>query len=295
LIRKLSLILAACAVFAIAPASAQPATQTAAVVITGAGYVPSSVTINQGDSITWTNTDTADHQLTSGKTFTSPTLKTGQSFTFTFTASGTFTIKDSLNKGQKTTVVVTRTAPATGAAAVTLSASPLQVVSGTATHFSGTISTKQAGESVTILAQRYGDAKFSQLAKVTTTTGGAWSYSAKPTIQTSYQSQWKAKTSASLAIGVKPLVTFHVLTNHRFSTKAVAGRSFAGRIVQLQRRTSPGHWVTIQRVHLNASSAAIFRPTLPKGTSTLRMAMSVNQAGAGYLGGTSRTIVSIHS
>ena len=61
--------------------------------------------------------------------------------------------------------------------------------------------------------------------------------------------------------------------------------------MQLQRRTAAGRWVTVKRVRLNARSARLFKATLPAGTSRLRIAMSVNQAGAGYLGGFSRTIV----
>jgi hypothetical protein len=82
-----------------------------------------------------------------------------------------------------------------------------------------------------------------------------------------------------------------VITGQRFSTKVAAGRSFAGRMVQFQRRSSLGQWVTLKRVRLSSSSSAIFRAALPKGTSSLRIAFSVNQAGAGYLGGASRTIV----
>ena len=60
--------------------------------------------------------------------------------------------------------------------------------------------------------------------------------------------------------------------------------------------TAAGRWVTIKRLRLNGRSAALFRPVtfraaLPSGRSTLRVAMSINQAGAGYLGGFSRTIV----
>jgi hypothetical protein len=47
----------------------------------------------------------------------------------------------------------------------------------------------------------------------------------------------------------------------------------------------------VRRVRLNGRSAATFRAALPKGTSRLRVAMSINQAGAGYLAGISRTIV----
>ena len=90
---------------------------------------------------------------------------------------------------------------------------------------------------------------------------------------------------------MKPLVTFHAITGKRFSSKVLAGRSFAGKTIQLQRRSSLGQWVIIKRVRLGSTSSAIFRATLPKGTSSLRIAFSVNQAGAGYLGGISRTIV----
>ena len=61
--------------------------------------------------------------------------------------------------------------------------------------------------------------------------------------------------------------------------------------MQLQRRSATGRWITIKRVRLNASSAALFKVTLPRGRSALRIAMSVNQAGTGYLAGFSRTIV----
>ena len=177
------------------------------------------------------------------------------------------------------------------APSVTMSASTFKIVYGTGTALSGTVSTKQAGESVTVLAQRYEDVKLSSLATVTTGSGGAWSYFARPTIQTVYAVRWSGATSPSLTIGVKPLVTFHALMGNRFSTKVVAARSFATRVAQFQRRSSVGQWVTLKRLHLDGNSTAVFRATLPKGNSTLRIAFSVNQAGAGYLGGISRAIV----
>jgi hypothetical protein len=47
----------------------------------------------------------------------------------------------------------------------------------------------------------------------------------------------------------------------------------------------------VTRIRLNRRSSATFRGALPRGRSTIRIVMSVNQAGAGYLGGKSRTIV----
>jgi hypothetical protein len=196
---------------------------------------------------------------------------------------------DVTNSATSVPTAVVKAAMITPPQSVTLSASTLRVVYGTAMTLSGTVSTKQAGESVTVGAQRFEGAKFTTT--VTTGSGGAWSYSAKPTIQTSYRAHWKNATSSSLTVGVMPLVAFRVLTGRRFSTRVVAARSFAGRIVQFQRRSSLGQWVTVKRLRLNASSASIFRSSLPKGTSKLRVAISVNQAGAGYLGGISRTIV----
>ena len=61
--------------------------------------------------------------------------------------------------------------------------------------------------------------------------------------------------------------------------------------VQLQRFTSLGQWLTIKRVFLDSNSRVRFEAALPIGTSRLRIAMSVNQAGAGYLAGFSREIV----
>ena len=174
---------------------------------------------------------------------------------------------------------------------VTLSTSTSKVVFGTGVTLSGAVSTKQAGVTITILEQPYGATASSTLTTVTTSTAGAWSYTTKPTIQTSYRAQLAAATSAAQTVAVAPLITFHVLTGHRFSTRALAGHSFAGRIVQFQRRSSYGQWVTLKRVRVAASAAVIFRATLPKGNSTLRIAMSVNQAGAGYLAGFSRTLI----
>ena len=52
-----------------------------------------------------------------------------------------------------------------------------------------------------------------------------------------------------------------------------------------------GNWVTVKRTRLNANSTALFSASLlPDGTSTIRVAMSVNQAGPGYLGGFSRQL-----
>ena len=302
--RKLVLLVAA-ATFLCAPALARAAT----IAVTSTGFAPATLTVNQNETVVWTNTDTADHQLVSNHKagVSSPVLHTGQSYSFTFTKDGTFTIRDALNRSFTAVVVVQRTpapppapkpvkpkpAPPVqaGAAvsAVTLRPATLAVVYGGTTALTGAAG-GQAGVRVDVMAQPWGQSSFHRVATVTTTAGGAWSYAAKPAIRTVYQARVGNVSSGQAGIGVRPLVAFHALGGNRFSTRVTAARSFVGKRVQLQRRSALGQWVTMKRIRLNERSAASFTARLPNGTSFLRVAMSVNQAGPGYLGGFSGSI-----
>ena len=211
-------------------------------------------------------------------TYTLTKSDVDHSFRVTVTAKNS----DGSSSASSAATAAVKAVTVTPAQSTTLSASTSNVVYGTGSTLSGTISSKQSGQRVTVLAQRYEDAKFSSLANVTTGSGGTWSYLAKPTIQTAYQIQWNKTVSSSLKIGVHPLVTFRAITGNRFTTRVAAARSFAGKIVQLQRRTPAGHWVTLKRLHLNTNSTVVF-PTklLPKGNSTVRIALaSTKQAPA---------------
>jgi phosphodiesterase/alkaline phosphatase D-like protein len=179
---------------------------------------------------------------------------------------------------------------------VTLNAPALRVVYGRGITLSGSIPTKRAGETVTLFAQSSGEGSFHSIATVLTAADGTWRYLAKPRIRTSYLASWSGGRSGATVVGVQPAIALRRTSAGLVSTRVTGARSFAGRFVQLQRRTAAGRWVTIKRVRLNARSAALLRPmsfraALPRGASTLRIAMSVNQAGVGYLGGFSRTIV----
>jgi plastocyanin len=271
-------------------AAAPASTATVSVSITKAGFSPKSAMIVQGDTVTWTNADTANHQVASDKGLgSSAVLKPGETFSVTFPAAGDFPYHDGLNPKLKGTVRV-KAAP-TPPASISMAASASKVIYGRTLRLSGAISTQKDGERVTIFARPFGENAFAELASVTTGAGGAWSYTARPTIQTTYQARWKNASSSEPTIGVRPAVTLHVLTRGRFSTRAVAARSFAGKIVNFQRRNRFGEWVTLKRVTLGPTSGAVFKPRLPHGTSPIRVFLSVNQAGAGYLAGISRTVI----
>lgn len=285
--RKLFFVIAVLAIVGVAPAFAQAANIT----ITKSGFSPASVTIAPGESITWTNSDTVDHQVSSSKaSLASPVLHGGQTFSFKFLSAGNFPISDLLVKKLKSGMVSVQTAGAAGQT-VSLVTSSSRTTYKSPVTLSGVVSNNAANQTVTISGQGYGDAAFTKLADVTTTAGGAWTYTARPTIGTVYQSTWGKRVSTQVTVGVGPLVSIRALAGNRFSTKVLAAHSFAGKVVQLQRRSATGQWLTLKRVRLNSISAATIRASLPLGTSTLRFAFSVNQAGAGYLAGLSRTIV----
>ena len=280
--KKLILALAAGAALAVAgPAGA--ATKTIA--IYGYGFSPKSVTVTEGDTVTWVNRDNANHQVLADKgQFVSPILKPKGTFSFTFRAAGTYGYKDELYPKHRGTITV-KGAPPT----LTLTASTSYAVAGDKVTLTGTVSDHKAGESVTIFYQPYPLPSPIQRAVVLTTTGGVYSFIVAPGILTSYQASWKGAFATPTTIQVQPKLTLG--RNGAWLVHAYGNGGFAGRDVQFQRlNTATGQWVTLKLVRLSLANSAKVQVTLPKGVSKLRVAMSVNQAGAGFLGATSSTV-----
>ena len=174
---------------------------------------------------------------------------------------------------------------------VTIAAAGREVIFGGRVTLSGAVPTHAVGEQVTVFAQAYGRGSPVSVATVLTGAGGAWSYIARPRIATSYQAGWQGGTSTPVSVGVHPAITLVRTAAGKLVTHVSAGSGFAGRVVQLQRRTAAGKWVTIKRGRLNRTSHATFKASLlPKGRSPVRVVMSINQAGAGFLGGKSHSI-----
>src|SRR5437867_4714121 len=129
--RLISLAVASLALVLAAPAS----TATTTVQIKRSGFVPATVTINQDDSITWTNADTIDHQVVAnGGSFVSPILQPKQTYSHTFDNGGTFRYHDGLHPTLKGTVTVRGAPPQ-----VTLATSAPIVKFGTSVALTGTV------------------------------------------------------------------------------------------------------------------------------------------------------------
>ena len=139
------------------------------------------------------------------------------------------------------------------------------------------------GETVTILAQPYGQTSPIQLAVVQTTTGGVFGFTTTPTIYTTYWATWRKTTSQQAVVQVKPKITFTPRGSRFYTTVSAADHSWAGHFVYLQRLSRFGQWVTTLKLKLGPKSARLFRIPRRHGVTVYRVAMTVNQAGAGYL------------
>jgi hypothetical protein len=108
-------------------------------------------------------------------------------------------------------------------------------------------------------------------------------------VSAAVQARFGSAESRVLSVGVRPVIDIRIVSGGRVWAQVEAGRSMAGKAVQLQQQQGDGTWKTIARARLGGTSQAIFPvDAVPGGSSKLRVVMSVNQAGAGYLGGFSR-------
>jgi plastocyanin len=286
--KKLFIPLLAVVALAVGASPAAPAsTATATVQIKRLSFAPTTEKIKTGDFVKWVNSDTRNHQVVSNNgSFVSPILGPGKTFSHHFTAAGTYRYHDGLNAAVRGTVTVTGPPPA-----VTIGVSLPIIVYGQQVTLSGTVSSGNANEKVTIYQQPYPQTSFAELTTVLTTTNGAWNLvlTPSPKILTQYQAKWTGRTSVTVGVSVRPRIRL-TQRNGKFTTIVQSGASHAGRSVLAQRLSRFGQWVTLKKVRLGGQSSAVFRLTLPKGKSRIRVAMSINQAGAGYRDGYSPTI-----
>ncbi len=167
------------------------------------------MTINQGDTVKWTNTDKVNHQIVANKgAFASGILRPGATYTFTFNTSGGFAYHDALHPSVTGAVFVKGPPPQ-----VSVGVSQPIVTYGEQTTIAGTVSSQKANEQVLILAQPYGSSA-QQIATLETGTGGAFYYTTAPTMLTTYSVRWKTVTSQTVTVQVRPKVTLTRTSAH---------------------------------------------------------------------------------
>jgi plastocyanin len=250
--RKLALAVIALAVFAVAPTFGA----TKGIEVTRAGFTPNKVTIDYGDTVTWTNRDNANHQVVSdrGEFPASPVLAPNQTYSFTFMKSGSYVYRDAFNTKKRGTVVVR-----TG---VSITSSPPVAVYGSAPTVSGFVSSGASGEPVALDGLHCGTTTFGRVASVTSTTQGRWSSPVKPVVTTVYQATWKNAKSVQLTEKIQPRLSFRRVRARRFAVSVAAAQGFVGKYVVVQRYVAgKRRWKTLKRVRLSKAKPAV-APTL---------------------------------
>jgi len=288
--KRLSLVLVALALLTI-PSALSATTKN--VDITAAGFTPKTVTIEYGDTVTWTNKDAGQHQVLADQlTFpTSPVLAQNQTYSYTFTKSGSFSYRDALHTNRRGTVVVR--------AGVSLKAVPALVKYGAAGTLSGAVSSLAAGETVNLDAKQCGATTFTRLVSVKSTANGAWSAPAKPLMNTVFRANWKNANSAEVTQSVAPLLTLKRVRAGRYTAAATAAQALTGKRLVVQRYVkSRGTWKAVKQVTLSTSkpgvaptvrTSAAFGLRVRRGTK-LRALLSAAQAGPCYAAARSAAI-----
>lgn len=298
--RKLLLFLGAVAMLAVSGAAVA---KTSSVTITKNGYVPNALTIAQGDTVQFTNSDTVAHQV-SFKTTTGVTctpnplvLQPAANGSCTFQTAGSYTYSDPNAKGNTFRGTITVSA---AAESLSLTAKPLLLIYGGKVTLSGALSTQKVGENVDVLAQQCGANTATKTATVQTATAGAYTSTVQPLMNTAYSTKLGKTASVAVTVRVRPRLQLAKLAAHRYSLRVSAGQSFAGKYASFQRFNGTLHrWVAVKSVPLRANttgvaptvvSAASFRSTIRSGLR-VRVTLPQAQVGGCFAAGLSNTIL----
>lgn len=263
---------------------------TTGVDITKNGFGDRSITVMSGDSVSWKNADTADHQVVVNGTACKLSLMPAQSSSCTFSTPGTFTFTDPTASGTGFSGTLT---VGQNTRSVSVASTRSTVILGDAVTLSGTVSSKQAGENVTILAQPVGQPASST--QVPTTSGGAWSLQVQPQANTTYRAEFDGASSSAATVAIRPRITLEKVGRDRFLAVVIAARSMAGKTVELTRWTRGAGWVTIGQQQLqsiartNTTVVATFSSGVRLGTK-LRVFMRASQTSPDYLDGHSNFV-----
>jgi plastocyanin len=282
--RKFFLAATALAVFGIGSTALAGST---GVQITSSGFTPSNVSVQSGDSVNWTNADSVRHRVVVNGAPCTLILEPSQSSSCTFPTPGTFPYDDSLS-GFKGTVTV---APNTRA--VTITSSRTIGIFGDAMTLSGTVSSKAAGEHVTVVSTPSGLP--ATRTEVVTTSGGNWALEVQPRVRTTYQALYDNAASGKLTIALRPRLTFQKVGRHQYLVVILASRSMAGKRLDIA-RWSGGRWLifrhaTIARIPRTTTTSVVYFTAPVRLGTKLRAFLPSNQVGPDYTEGHSNFVV----
>lgn len=108
------LVVVAVVIFKLTTSNSSHVVRIATVHITSSGFQPATLTVKQGTNVTWTNDDTALHQITANpfpkgtdlSNLKSQILNNNQTYTYVATTKGTFGYHDQLKPTTNGTLIV---------------------------------------------------------------------------------------------------------------------------------------------------------------------------------------------
>ncbi|MCA1683148.1 MAG: hypothetical protein LC685_04065 [Actinobacteria bacterium] len=170
---------------------------------------------------------------------------------------------------------------------LTIALSKGVVVYGDPVELKGTISLDLSSKIVTILARSEGEEQRDFATVGPGVTG--FEYVVRPRIRTSFYSQIETTVSRTVIVKVRPRVTL-ALRRGVFMARVVAGKSFAGRTVLLQRLTEKGRWVGVKKGVLRRNPVK-FRLKSRLARTKIRAFLPRSKTEPGYLEGFSKPVV----
>ena len=231
------------ALAAAAPTSASTP-NTVVVNITHTGFSPSTVTVQNGDVVTWKNTDTTSHQIVADDgSFKSDVLAPGATFSYAFSSAGTFAYHGAINPGMRGSVAVTLSRW------LLMSQNRETVTYVTSVKLTGQTSSTDSGDPVIIESRPAGTSDFTEVAR-TSTFSGHWALQVRPRRTTEYRAVWNNVYSQVHTVGVKPALRLKQ-TGRAFLWAYANADGVRIRHALLQRWQRHHGWRTIRVLSLN--------------------------------------------
>ena len=107
-----------------------------------------------------------------------------------------------------------------------------------------------------------------KITTATTTADGSYTFVVQPRKNTTYQSKFKALSSAPVLSKVRPKVTLRKLAPRKFRVTVLAGESYAGKFVLFQRYSlAKRRWITV-RSAVPRAGPTLTTPINPTSVST---------------------------
>jgi plastocyanin len=256
------------------------------------GPQPAAITVNWGDTVTFVNKDSSPHVVSSRTAnFTSPTLNPGQSYEHIFNGTAR---KYSYDQGPGRSLNGTVDVRLSGT--LSLAASRRTVVFGRPIHLSGTSS---LGETPVDIQAREAN-QWKVVATLTPATDGTFRGDLVATIGNKYRAATAANQlhSGQVRVNVAPALAVRASASHlrsgsrlvvRATVKPGNSATFASLMLFNAKRF---RWQTVATRPI-AAGVAVFRWTVPRGRSLLRVSLSGRSTIRGFSPTMSKSILII--